>query len=91
MESKKQETKMKISLSMILHYVHYCHPNLKKRCQDKGSCVVANVAYLPKLYIHNYYHGVIVIRKNSRISAKMLKTEGLGKNKIAYIKHIKLQ
>ena len=29
--------------------------------------------------------------KNSRISAKILKTEGLGEKKIAYMKHIKIQ
>ena len=29
-------------------------PQLKKCCQDTRSCVVVNVAYLPKLYIHNY-------------------------------------
>ena len=28
---------------------------------------------------------------NSRIKSKILKTEGLGKNKIAYMKHIKIQ
>ena len=38
-------------------------PQLKKCCQDTRSCVVANVAYLPRLYIHHYYHGVIVIKK----------------------------
>ena len=44
--------------------------------------MVVNVAYLPKLCILHYYHGVIVIKKNSRISSKILKTEGLGKKKI---------
>ena len=29
--------------------------------------------------------------KNSNIKAKMLKIEGLVKNKIAYMKHIKIQ
>ena len=29
--------------------------------------------------------------KNSRISAKNFKIEGLGENKIAYMKHIKIQ
>ena len=53
--------------------------------------MVVNITYLPKLFIHNYYHCVIFILKNSRISAKTLKTEGLGKKKIANIKHIKIQ
>ena len=43
-------------------------PHLKKCRQDKKSCVVANVAYLPKLYIHNYFHGVIVIKKLKDLS-----------------------
>ena len=30
-----------------------------------------------KVYIHHYYHGVIVIKKDSKIIAKMLKIEGL--------------
>ena len=53
--------------------------------------MVANVAYLPKVYIRKYYHGVIFILKNSRIKSKMPKTEGLGKKQIAYMKHIKIQ
>ena len=38
-------------------------PQLKKNRQDTRSCVVANVAYLPILYIPNYCHGEIVIKK----------------------------
>ena len=53
-------------------------------------CVVLNVVYLPKVYVPNYYHNMIGIKKHSRIKSKMLKTEGLGKNQIAYIKHIKI-
>ena len=74
--------KMIISLSEILHYVHYCHPKLKKCHQDTRSCVVANVAYLPKVCINCYFNGLVVILKSSRISAKTFKTEGLGKKKI---------
>ena len=36
-------------------------PQLKKNQCDTSSCVVVNVVYLPKLYIPNYYHGVISI------------------------------
>ena len=50
-----------------------------------------NLLYLKKLYIRNYYHGVIGIFLKSNIKAKMLKTEGLGENQIAYMKHIKIQ
>ena len=28
-------------------------PQLKKCCQDTRSCMVANFAYLPKVYIHH--------------------------------------
>ena len=66
-------------------------PQFKKIRQDKRSCVVVNVAYMPKVYIHNYYHGIIFIKKNSRISSKILKTEGLGKKKITYMKIIEIQ
>ena len=51
-------------------------------------CVVVNVAFLIKVYIHNCYPGVIGVRKNSRIKAKMLKAEGLVRNHITYIQHI---
>ena len=34
---------------------------LKKCCQDTRSCVVVNVSYLTKVFINNYYHGVIFI------------------------------
>ena len=37
-------------------------PQLKKCRQYTRSCVVENVAYLPKLCLHHYYHGVIVIQ-----------------------------
>ena len=83
--------KMIISPSVILNYVHYFNPNLKKCHQDTRSCVVANVAYLPKVCINHYLHGVIVILKKSRISAKMLKTEDLGKKQTAFMKLIKIQ
>ena len=35
-----------------------------------------------KIIHHHYYHGVIIILKNLRISAKIPKTEGLGRNQI---------
>ena len=38
-------------------------PQLKKCLQVTRLCVVANVAFLLKLYIHNCYPGVIGIRK----------------------------
>ena len=82
---------MIISSSVILNYVHYFNPNLKKFHQDTRSCVVATVAYLPKVFINHYYHGVIVNKKNLKISAKMLKTEGLGKKQITYMKLIRIK
>ena len=36
---------------------------MKKNHQDTNSCVVSNVAYLPKVYIPHYYHNVIIILK----------------------------
>ena len=66
-------------------------PQFKTFCQDTRLCVVVNVAYLPKLRICHCYHGVIVIFKNSWISSKNFKTEGLGEEKIVYMKLIKIQ
>ena len=60
-DPKRQNMQKIISLSVILHYVHYWHPNLKKGHQDTKSCVVLSVVYLPKVYIHHYYHVVIVV------------------------------
>ena len=36
-------------------------PQFKIYRQDTRLCVVENVAYLPKVYIHHYFYGVIVI------------------------------
>ena len=58
-------------------------PPQHKKCQhDTSSCVVVNVVYLPKVYSPRYYHGVIGIKKNTKIKSKTLKTEGPVKNKI---------
>ena len=35
--------------------------------------MVVSVVYLPRVYITHYYHGVIVIKKNSRIKPKCSK------------------
>ena len=72
-----------ISLSLILFYVHYFHHNSKNCHQDTRSCVIVNVVYIPKVYIHHYYHDVIGILKNSKIKSKILKREGLGEKQIA--------
>ena len=79
------------SLSVILHYIHCCYPNLTKCRQDTRLCVVVNVAYPPKVCIHHYYHDVIAVFKNSSISPKMIKIEGLGGKQIAYMILIKIQ
>ena len=48
-------------------------PQLKKNCQDKMSRVVVIVSYLPKVCIHHYYHGVIVIKKSKDIIKNAIK------------------
>ena len=71
---------------MIIHYVHYCHHNLKKCCQDTRSCVVLNVVCLPKVYIRHYYHGVIGNKKYIYISnPKFSKQKVWGKENRIYI------
>ena len=91
MVSKMLGIKMIISLSMILHCVHCYHLNQNKYLHVTRSCVVVNVAFLLKVYIHNCYPCVIGIWKNLSIKSKMLKSEGLVKKHITYMKHIKIQ
>ena len=90
-DSKKQDMKMIISLSLIIHYAHYCHPN------ENNVVKIQGYVWLWMLNIYQIYVFVITImawslfQKNSRISSKILKTEGLGKNQIVYMKLIKIQ
>ena len=53
--------------------------------------LVMNVVYLPRVFVPHYYYAVIGIFKNSEIKSKIIKTEGLAKKKIQYMKHIKIQ
>ena len=39
-------------------------PQFKKYHQDTRLYAVANIAYMPKIYIHHNYHVMIVIKKN---------------------------
>ena len=48
-------------------------PQLKNCRQDTRLCFVVNVAYLQKLCIHHYYHGIIVILKTQRYQPKCSK------------------
>ena len=48
---------------MIQPYVIIFHPNSKHLPCNTKSCVGVSVAYLPKSYIPNYYHGVGVFEK----------------------------
>ena len=65
-------------------------PQLKKCMHVTRSCVVVNVAFLVKVYIHHFYPGVIGISKKSKIKSKILKAEGLVKKHSTYMKHIKI-
>ena len=74
---------------MILHYINYFHPNLKISSRHKvmcgRECCISNkIIHSSLLSWRDRYF------KKSRIKSKMLKTEGLSKNKITYIKHIKI-
>ena len=82
---------MIILSSVILHFVHCCHFNSNKCPHNTRSCVVVNVEFMLKVYIHYCYPGVIGIWKNWKIKSKMLKAEGLVKNHTIYMKHIKTQ
>ena len=75
---------------MIQHYVTFCHPNSRKLLNGTNSCVVVIVEYLPKIFMHIYCHGRIVIWINSNIKFKIHKIEALVKCLIAFLRHIKL-
>ena len=83
MESKNQETKTIISLSVILHYGHFCHPNLKMSSIYKVMCG-CNVAYLKKFTF-------IITIIAWPLFTKIIKAESLEKKQIAHMKHIKIQ
>ena len=77
---------MIISLSVIIHYINYCHPN-KKSSRYKvmcgcECCISEKSIHSSLLSWRDWYF------KKPRIKAKILKTEGLGKKKIAYMKNI---
>ena len=76
---------------MIQHCVHYCRLNQNKCLHVTILCVVVNVVFLLKVYIHHCYTGVIDIWKNWSIKAKMFKGERLVKNHITFMKHINIQ
>ena len=60
LDSKKQETKKQIIISdSTLHSL--LPPQSEKNHHDTRSCVIANVAYLPKVCINHCYTGVISI------------------------------
>ena len=54
-DSKKQEMNMIISLSVILHYVHYCHPNKTNVVKIQGH------VWLQMLHICQKYAFIITI------------------------------
>ena len=58
-----KEAREKYDNTLISDYMlHSLLPTQFKKCrQDTRLCVVVNVAYMKKVCIHHYYHGVIVI------------------------------
>ena len=80
-ESKKWYTQKIISLSVILHYVHYCHPNLKKVIKIQGY------VWLWMLHIFQNYTFLITImarllfKKTQGSKPKFSKQKVLGKIK----------
>ena len=91
-DSKNQEMQKIISLSLILHYVHYCHPNYKnissryKFMCGCECCISAKNINSSLLSCCDRY-----LEKNARIKSKILKIEGPVKKQTAYMKHIKLR
>ena len=63
----RQEMQTIISSLVILHYDQFYHPKPRKVLHGTRSCVVVSSAYMQKLFIHHYYHGVTVIWRRSKI------------------------
>ena len=57
-EARDEENNIIISDSILRSLLP---PQFKKIRQGTRSCLVTNVAYLPRVYIPHCYHGVIVI------------------------------
>ena len=62
-----QEMNKIISSLGIKPYIKFFHIKSRKCLHGKKSCVVVSVPYMPKLCINIYYHGGIVIWRNSNI------------------------
>ena len=89
-DSKSQEIQRIISLSVILHYIHYFHSNLKMPSRYKVMCgceycISAKSTHSSLLSWRDRYF------KKSGIKYKILKTEGLEKKKTTYTKHIQIR
>ena len=89
-DSKNQEMKMIISLSVILHCVHYCHPNLKNVINIKGY------VWFWMLHICQKYEFIITImawsllKKTQVYQPKWSEQKVWGKRKSTNTKLIKI-
>ena len=82
---------MIISLSVIIHYVHYCHPNFKNVVKIQGY------VWSRLLHIWQKYAFIVTImewsllRKNKESKPKCPKQKVWRKSEFAYTKLIKIQ
>ena len=88
-ESKKQDMKKIVSSSVILHYVHYCHPNLKNVVKIQGH------VWLGMLNIWKNYTFIITVKVRSLFKklkdlSQNAQNIWLRKSKFAYVKLIKI-
>ena len=72
-ELRSQEMQKIIPSLVILHYDQFCHPNLRICLHGTKSCVVVSSTYLPKLFIHHYYYGVIFFEEAQKFNSKSTK------------------
>ena len=70
-----------------MHYIKFCHINLRIFLHGTRSCVVVSVAYLKKVFIHIYLHGGIITLKHLKTKAIVQKTEGPMKCTVIYLRH----
>ena len=90
-DSKKQEMNMMISLSVILHYVHYFHPNSKMASRYKvmcgcECCISSKIIHSSLPSWHDHY-----LKKSQVSQPKCSKQKVWGKSKFAYMIIIKMQ
>ena len=82
---------MIISLSVVLHYIHYCHPNLKNVVNIQGHVCLQTLCICQKYTSIITVMAIYLFRKTQGSQPKCSEQKVWGKIKFTYMKHIKIQ